>query len=122
MDAGALVALERNDRPMWRRWKAALIARDIPITHGGVVGQVWRARGPRQALLAKVLAGIDVRGLDDALGHAAGELLGHAHRGDVIDAALVSLAGNGDHILSSDPDDLATLARASGLQVEIIRA
>jgi len=122
MDAGALVALERNDRPMWRRWKAALIARDIPITHGGVVGQVWRARGPRQALLDKVLAGIDVRGLDDALGHAAGELLGHAHRSDVIDAALVLLAGDGDHILSSDPDDLATLARASGLQVEIIRA
>lgn len=122
MDAGALVALERNDRPMWRRWKAALIAGDIPITHGGVVGQVWRARGPRQALLAKVLAGIDVRVLDDALGRAAGELLGRAHLSDVIDAALVLLAGDGDHILSSDPDDLATLARASGHQVEIIRA
>jgi len=121
MDAGALVALERNDRPMWRRWKAAMLAGDIPITHGGVVGQVWRARGPRQALLAKVLAGIDVRVLDDALGRAAGELLGHAHRSDVIDAALVLLASDGDHILSSDPDDLATLARASGLQVEIIR-
>ena len=78
--------------------------------------------GPRQALLVKALAGIDVRPLDEALGRAAGELLARARRRDVIDAALVLLARDGDHILTSDANDLEPLARASGHHVEIIRA
>ena len=41
-DAGALLALERNDRPMWRRLKAAQLAAAPPLTHGGVIAQVWR--------------------------------------------------------------------------------
>ena len=76
LDSGALIALERNDRAMWRRLKAAQVAGSVPVSHGGVVGQAWRGKGPRQALLAKALAGIEVRALDDALGRAAGELLG----------------------------------------------
>lgn len=61
LDAGALIALERNDRAMWRRMKSALLSSEVPITHGGVVGQVWRGRGSRSALLALALASIDVR-------------------------------------------------------------
>jgi len=72
LDSGALIALERADRRMWRRLKAATLGGDAILTHGGVVGQVWRGRGARQALLARALAGIDVRPLDDALGRAAG--------------------------------------------------
>ena len=41
---------------------------------------------------------------------------------DVIHAALMLLARDGDHIVTSDPDDLEPLARASGRHVEIIRA
>ena len=122
LDSGALIALERNDRAMWRRLKAAQLGGQIPVTHGGVVGQAWRGQGARQALLAKVLAASDVRPLDEALGRAAGELLAVARRRDVIDAALVLLARDGDHMLTSDPDDLEPLARASGVHVEIIRA
>ncbi len=48
-DSGALIALDRNDRAMWRRLKSAFLASEIPITHGGVVGQVWRGPGPRSA-------------------------------------------------------------------------
>jgi hypothetical protein len=52
LDSGAL---ERNDRAIWRRLKAAQIAGDEIVTHGGVIGEVWRGgqrtRGPRQALL-----------------------------------------------------------------------
>jgi hypothetical protein len=92
LDAGALLALERHDRPMWRRLKAALLQNDAPATHGGIVGQVWRGRGPREALLAKALAAVDVRPLDEALGRAAGELLATAKPRDMIDAALVLLA------------------------------
>ena len=122
LDSGALVALERNDRAMWRRLKVSLLAGEVPLSHGGVVGQVWRSGGPRQALLAKALAAVDIRALDDALGRAAGELLGHARRNDVIDAALVLLAQDGDHIVTSDPGDIEALASASGRHVELIRA
>lgn len=122
LDSGALIALERNDRAMWRRIKAAQLAGHVPVSHGGVVGQAWRGQGPRQALLARALAGIEIRPLDETLGRAAGELLGLARRRDVIDAALVLLARDGDHIVTSDPDDIEPLARASGRHVEIIRA
>ncbi|MBI4487413.1 MAG: hypothetical protein HY655_15520 [Acidobacteria bacterium] len=121
LDAGALLALERNDRPMWRRLKAAHLEGSVPVTHGGVVGQVWRGRGPREALLAKALAALEIRPLDEALGRAAGELLGAARRRDVIDAALVLLAGDGDDIVTSDPHDLEPLARASRRHVEIVQ-
>jgi hypothetical protein len=122
LDSGALIALERNDRAMWRRLKAAHRAGQIPRSHGGVVGQVWRGRGPRQAQLARALAAIDVRPLDDALGRAAGELLSVAKQHDVIDAALVLLATDGDEIVTSDLDDLEPLALASGRHVDLIRA
>lgn len=122
LDTGALIALERNDRAMWRRLKTASLRNDVPVSHGGVIGQAWRGRGPRQALLVKALASLDVRALDERLGRAAGELLGIAKRRDVIDAALVLLAHDGDHIVTSDPDDIEPLARASGRHVEIVRA
>jgi hypothetical protein len=120
LDSGALIALERNDRVMWRRFKAAALTGSVPVTHGGVVGQVWRGQGSRQALLARALAGIETRPLDETLGRAAGELLAVSRGADVIDAALVLLAGDGDRIISSDLDDLQRLAVATGRHVEIV--
>lgn len=122
LDSGALIALERNERAMWCRLKAAQIAGDVPVTHGGVIGQVWRGRGARETLLARAIAGLEVRALDEALGRAAGELLAAAKRPDVIDAALVLLAADGDEIVTSDPDDIEPLALASQRHVELIRA
>jgi hypothetical protein len=122
LDSGALIALERNDRAMWRRLKAALLSGDVPVSHGGVIGQAWRGRGPRQTLLAKALAAIDIHPLDEALGRATGELLAAAGGRDVIDGALVLLARDGDYIVTSDPDDIEPLARAARRHVEIIRA
>jgi hypothetical protein len=122
LDAGALIALERNDRAMWERLKIALRAGEPPVTHGAIVGQVWRGRGTRQALLSRALAALDVRGVDAALGRAAGELLARAKRDDVIDAAVVLLANDGDRIVTSDPDDLALLARAADLDIELVEA
>ena len=119
LDSGALIALERRDRAMWRRFKSAMVAGRVPLSHGGVVGQVWRGRGPRQALLAQALAGIEVRAIDRALGLAAGELLARSGGGGVIDAALVALADDGDQIVTSDVGDLARLAAASGRHVEV---
>ncbi len=120
LDNGALIALERNDRAMWRRFKLAVIAEQVPRSHGGIVGQAWRGRGPRQALLAKALNGIEILPIDRALGLAAGELLAHTGRRDVIDAALVLLAEDGDQIITSDPGDIGPLALAARRQVDLV--
>jgi hypothetical protein len=122
LDSGALIALERNDRAMWRRLKIAVVAGSPTVSHGGIVGQVWRGHGSRQALLAKALGGIEVRPLDETLGRAAGELLATSKRADVIDAALVLLAEEGDRIVTSDPDDIEPLAAAAGRHIDLIRA
>lgn len=119
LDSGALVALERNERPMWVRLKAAQIERDLPLTHAGVLAQVWRG-GPRQARLSQALGGIDVRALDEPLGRAAGHLLGAVGLADVVDAGLVLLAADGDAIVTVDRGDLEQLAAASGRHVELI--
>ena len=120
LDSGALIALEKNDRVMWRRLKAALVANSVPVSHGGIVGQVWRGGGPRQTLLARALAGIDIRPLDESLGRAAGDLLARAGSADVIDAALVLLADDGDDIVTSDPEDIEPLAARLGRHVELL--
>lgn len=118
-DAGALLALEKNDKETWRRLKSATLAGFPPVTHGGVVGQVWRGGGPRQARLAMALDGIEVFPLDDDLGRRAGALLRRSGGSDVIDAALVLLAEDGDEIVTSDPDDLAVLTEHASLDVEL---
>lgn len=120
LDSGALIALDRNERPMWARLKATQLAGELPVTHAGVVGQVWRG-GPRQARLARALDGVDVRPLDERLGRAAGELLAAAGLSDVIDAAVVLLTTDGDEIVTADRYDLEQLAAASGRHVELIR-
>ncbi|MBI4864073.1 MAG: twitching motility protein PilT [Candidatus Riflebacteria bacterium] len=120
LDSGALIALERGDRSMWRRLKTALLDEEVPLSHGGVVGQAWRGRGSRQALLCRALEGVDIRPLDEALGRAAGELLALSKRSDVIDAALVLLASDGDRILTSDVGDMEPLAHAARLCVDLV--
>jgi hypothetical protein len=120
LDSGALIALERNERAMWTRLKAAHVAGEVPVTHAGVLGQVWRG-GPRQARLSRALDGVDVRPLDQPLGHAAGELLRASGLADVIDAAVVLLSTDGDEILTVDRDDFERLVMAAGRHVELIR-
>lgn len=119
LDAGALVALERDERAMWIRLKAARVARELPVTHGGVLGQVWRG-GLRQARLARALVGLDVRPLDADLGRSAGALLAVSGKSDVVDAAVVVLANDGDDIITGDRDDFEVLVAASGRHVELI--
>lgn len=120
LDAGALVAVERGDRDMIAVIKRERLADRAPVTHGGVIGQVWRGGRGGQAGLGRLLPGVDVRALDDDLGRRAGVLLGVARVADVIDAAVVVLAEDGDEVFTSDTTDLARLARAAGRHVELI--
>lgn len=119
LDSAALISLERNERAMWVRLKSCELAGTAPLTHAGVVGQAWRG-GPRQARLAQALNGIDVQALDADLGRAAGVLLGRTGHADVIDAAVVLLAQDGDDIVTSDRADLEAMVAATGRHVELI--
>ena len=120
LDAGAFVAVERGDRDVVALIKRERLAGRVPVSHGGVVAQVWRAGTGRQAPVARLLAGVDVAALDDGLGRRAGLLLAHAGQVDAIDAAVVCLADDGDDIVTSDARDLEILARAAGVHVELI--
>lgn len=120
LDAGAFLAVERGDRGVVALIKRERAAGRIPLTNGGVVGQVWRGGDGKQALLAKLLAGVQVAPLDDLLGRRAGVLLAETRLADVIDAAVVCQARDGDDILTSDPDDLRALAESASAHVELI--
>lgn len=120
LDSGALIAIERGDREMWSILVRERAARRAVLTHGGVVGQVWRGGSGRQTRLARALRGIAVRAIDDELGRRAGVLLGQAGRSDVIDAAIVVIAEDGDEIFTADPSDLRELVRAAEKLVDLI--
>lgn len=120
MDAGAFVAVERGDRDVVALVKRERLAGRPPITSGGVVAQVWRGGHGRQAPVARLLAGVDVAPIDARLGRRAGVLLGRADRSDAIDATVICLATDGDDVLTSDPEDLRTLAEAAGVHLELI--
>jgi len=120
LDTGALMAVEKADRDVVALIKHELIAGRTPLTHGGIIGQAWRGGGKRQTNLSRLLPALEVRPVDDALGRRAGVLLGRSRGKDVIDAAVVLLAADGDFILTSDAADLQPLAAAAGLHVEIV--
>ncbi|HWH34441.1 MAG TPA: hypothetical protein VNT56_03905 [Acidimicrobiales bacterium] len=119
LDAGALIAIDRDDRrvagllELGRRVAARL------VTTSPVVGQAWR-EGAHQVRLARALAMIDVRpvGLPDA--KDAGALLGAAGCSDVVDALVALLALPGDQVLTSDPGDLVHLLEARHVDVRIV--
>ena len=119
LDTGALVALERNDRSMWAKYTASSHAGLPIVSHGGVVAQVWR-NGSRRARLSSALAGIGVIPLDARLGKRTGELLSSSGTSDVVDAAVVAIASDGDVIATSDPGDIRLLAAAADIDVGII--
>lgn len=120
LDAGAFLAVERGDRDVVALVKRERLAARVPVTSGGVVAQVWRGGHGRQVPLARLLAGVGVIPVDDALGRRAGVLLARSGQSDPVDATVVCLASDGDDILTSDPGDLRGLAEAAGIHVELI--
>lgn len=81
LDAGAFVAVERADRDVVALIKRERLAGRAPVSHGGVVAQVWRGGTGRQVPPPRLLAGVEVLPLDDALGRRAGALLARSGLG-----------------------------------------
>jgi hypothetical protein len=117
-DAGALIALERRNRRVWARFEDALHTERHMVTHGGIIGQVWR--DGRQSLLARALMALKVAPLDGSVGRRAGELLKRSRTSDVLDAAIVVISKNGDEVLTSDPHDIALLAEVARRDITIV--
>ncbi len=120
LDAGAFVALDRNDRETWTRFNLAIQAKQPLITHAGIVGQVWR-HPSRQARLAQAFKAVEIVPLTNELARAAGLLLAATGRHDAHDAALAFLCEPDDILITGDIDDLAALLSERGMQsVEVI--
>ena len=120
LDAAALLAVERGDRPMMARLRAAQLHGLDLRTSAIVLGQVWRSGEGRQARLARFLRAVDSRSVDEQMGRRAGVLLARAGTDDPIDATVVLVAENGDRILTSDRTDIERLVAASGVRATVV--
>lgn len=111
LDAGALVAFQRNDRRVVAIVARALEHGDTLLVPAGVVAQVWRD-GARQTRLARLLGSsvCEVVALDDYRARAAGQLCGASGTKDIVDASVVvSARERGMRIVTPDADDLRRL-------------
>jgi hypothetical protein len=110
LDSGALIAASRDDRRFWAFWKRSL-QRAVPVTvPAPVLAQVWRGNHP---LIARLLTACVVEPLDEIRARKVGELLASSRTSDVVDAAVViSAAGRGDAVVTSDGEDIDRLVRA----------
>ncbi len=120
LDAGALIALDRDDRRINGLLVLARRAGAVTITVAPAVTQAWRD-GSRQALLARTLQFVDVRPVDDRVAREAGVLLGKAGMSDAVDALVALLAMPGDQVMTSDVDDLSELLQARGIKADVVR-
>lgn len=111
LDSGALIAVEKADRPTLMIMEAARRRGRELVVPAGVVAQVWRD-GQRQARLARFLAahGVEVEVLTGAGAKASGVVCGRAGTADIVDASVV-VAARRHHatVVSSDRADLEVL-------------
>lgn len=119
LDTGGLIALERRDRRVGALLAAAAHEGVEAATSAGCVAQVWRDPA-RQALLTRALRGIREHPLDPAAARKIGALLAGAGTDDIVDAAVIELAADGDVVITSDPDDMRRVAAAAGLRMGVV--
>lgn len=113
LDAGALIALDRNDRSVWAMLRVAADGGDTVHVPVGAIAQAWRD-GRRQVRLVRALGHCQEVSFDGRLARAAGLLCGQASTSDVIDASVALTAAGAKRrgdvaVLTSDPADLGHL-------------
>lgn len=119
LDAGALVAIDKRDRPVGAMLHL-LQTQGVPLhTSVAAVAQVWRD-GRKQALLARILAGVKVVGLSTGDERSIGELLAKARTSDVANAHVALLVSNGDRLLTSDTADMQRLLATKRMSAIIV--
>jgi len=113
-DTGALIAGERNDRRMWALHMAFIAEEVIPVVPAPVLAEAWRA-GPRQASLARMMAGCEVEPMSADQARRVGELAGRANHDDIVDIAVVegAVRRDDDVIVTSNESHLRKIADAA---------
>ncbi len=113
LDAGALIALERNDRAIWAALKLAVAQGSDVIVPSTALAQVWRGTGA-QAQLAKALQFCVVASFDP-VARRVGELCGRSKTNDICDAHVALIASHhGEYLYTSDVQDMRRLLAACG--------
>jgi hypothetical protein len=113
LDAGALIALERNDRAMWAMLKLAASSGAEVIVPSTALAQVWRGT-PAQAPLSRALQHCETASFD-AVARDVGELCGATRTSDICDAHVALVAATrGDALCTSDLADMRRLLAACG--------
>jgi hypothetical protein len=111
LDAGALIALERNDRAMWAALKLAALSGEDVVVPTTVLAQVWRGRAS-QALLSQALQHCVLESFDK-VAKAVGELCGRAGTTDICDAHVaIAATVAGGTLHTGDAKDLRRLIAA----------
>jgi hypothetical protein len=111
LDAGALIAFDRNRRDTCLLIRDALGEKISVVIPAGVLGQAWR-NGRKQARLAKLLRsrGVEIEPLDERRAREAGQLCGVRGTSDIIDATVVLCAKRRGHrVATSDAADMRRL-------------
>jgi hypothetical protein len=111
LDAGALIAFEREDPRMRALFRLALRSGARLVVPATVVAQVFRDRA-RQVPLRALLNGPTTAtpAFDRPLAEAAGTLCGRTGTSDIVDASVVLVARQERaSVVTSDPEDLARL-------------
>lgn len=121
LDAGALVALERDDRSMWTVLKLAASRSAVVLLPTAALAQVWRG-GASQTRLARAMRHCDLASFD-GVARAVGELCGRSRTSDICDAHVAIVAARyGRALYTSDPTDMRRLVAACGARaLSIVR-
>ncbi len=113
LDAGALIALERDDRAMWAALKLAALRSTTVLVPSTVIAQVWRGTAS-QARLSRALRHCLIASFD-AVARTIGELCGRTGTTDICDAHVAIIAATeGDVLYTSDQRDMRRLLAACG--------
>ena len=113
LDAGALIALKRNDRSIWAALKLAVSQGSDVIVPSTALAQVWRGTGA-QAQLAKALQFCALAPFDP-VARNIGELCGRSKTDDICDAHVALVASrHGEFLYTSDVPDMRRLLATCG--------
>ena len=108
LDAGALIAFERNDRRVAAIVARAVEPRDPLVVPAGVVAQTWRD-GRSRVRLARLLGSqlCEIVSLDDRTARSVGQLCGVSGTTDIVDASVALVARQrAMRVVTADPNDI----------------
>ena len=117
LDAGALIALERDSRPVWALLEAAYDTGDRAHVPACALAQVWNGE-PTQARLNQALTRCRTIALDDEMARIAGRLRLVSGIDDVADASVAAAAAMATSfsdvvVATSDEGDISQLIQAA---------